>query len=251
MRISGLKATVLSVLPFFLLSCATNYKVVQSKRTEYAISSTLAADSSVIKTYLPYKLKMDSQMNVVIGYSDIALSKKSETGESLLGNFFSDAVLNEAKKIDPNIDFTMPSTNGGLRNDLPTGPVTLSNVFELMPFENELLIFELKGTDVKALVDMIAKSNGQPVAGITITIKNRKAVSVLINGQPFDSSKNYRVLTSDYIAGGGDGVDCFKNPVTRTVAGLKVRDALVSYVKEQQAKGMKISAKLDGRITHD
>ena len=217
----------------------------------YPISASVAADSTIIKTYLPYKLKMDAQMNAVIGYSAIALTKTSVGGESLLGNFFSDAALHEARKTYPDIDFAMPSTNGGLRNDLPLGAITLANVFELMPFENELIVFELNGSSVQSLMNMIAKSKGQPVSGITIKITDRKPVEVFINGKPFDPSKSYRVLTSDYIAGGGDDVNSFKNPVKSTIVGLKVRDALIQYIKEQQASGKKINSILDRRVTND
>jgi 2',3'-cyclic-nucleotide 2'-phosphodiesterase (5'-nucleotidase family) len=236
----------------FLFSCSKSYRVVKSNRTEYGIAKNIAADSSVVKTYLPYKLRLDSQMNGIIGYSDVALTKTAASGEeSILGNFFSDAASAEAKKIDPAIDFAMPSTNGGLRNPLPKGAITLANVFELMPFENELLVFELKGNDVQSLLDFIAHTGGQPVSGIRLKIKDGKAIDVTIKGQPFDITKNYRVLTSDYIAGGGDNVNSFKQPVSRKVLGLKVRDALILYIKGKQAAGEKITSKLDGRISHD
>lgn len=252
MRISvQFRITMLPLVLCFLFSCSSNYKVVQSKRGEYSINTSTAVDSSVIKKYLPYKLKMDSQMNQVIGYADIAMTKKYVGGESLLGNFFSDAAFHEALLIDPKIDFAIPSTNGGLRNDLPFGSITLTNVFELMPFENELMVFELKGTVVKTLIDMIAKSGGQPVAGITFKITNKQASDILIGGKPYDITKNYYVLTSDYIAGGGDGVDSFKNPVSYKVVGLKVRDALIKYIKDNQAAGKNISSQLDKRITND
>ncbi|HEY0177889.1 MAG TPA: hypothetical protein VGC08_16010, partial [Pedobacter sp.] len=92
-----------SLASFLLFSCGSSYKVVRSNRAEYAITKDVAADSAVIRKYMPYKLRLDSQMNGVIGYSDVALTKRSEDGVSLLGNFFSDAALTEARKIDPKI----------------------------------------------------------------------------------------------------------------------------------------------------
>jgi 2',3'-cyclic-nucleotide 2'-phosphodiesterase (5'-nucleotidase family) len=234
-----------------ILSCSTSYRVVKSSRTDYAIAKSLASDSAVIRKYLPYKLKMDSQMNAVLGYSAVKLSKKFENGESLLGNFFADAALYEARKLDSNIDFAIPSTNGGLRNDLPMGAITLANVFELMPFENEMMVFTLSGAEVQSLIDFIAKSGGQPVSGIQIKIRDRKPAGVMIQGKTFDRSRNYRVLTSDYIAGGGDDVSSFKTAAESKVLGLKVRDALIMYIREKQAAGEKISTTLDKRISND
>ncbi|QNK64183.1 5'-nucleotidase C-terminal domain-containing protein [Pedobacter sp. PAMC26386] len=234
-----------------LSSCNPTYHLVKSNRSEYAVTTAIAADSSIIRSYQPYKLKLDSQMNTILGYSANEITKKGVEGESVLGNFFSDAALFEARKTDPQIDFAMPSTNGGLRNDLPLGAITLSNVFELMPFENELIVFEIKGAEVQSLLDYIARTGGQPVSGLTMKIKAGKPTAVYINGQPFDQTKNYHVLTSDYISGGADGISAFKKPVSSKVLGLKIRDALIRYIKENQEAGKKISSKLDGRIKND
>ncbi|MET4142636.1 2',3'-cyclic-nucleotide 2'-phosphodiesterase (5'-nucleotidase family) [Pedobacter sp. UYP1] len=236
---------------FFLGSCSSTYQVVKSNRGEYKVSEEASVDSAIIRTYQPYKLKLDSQMNEVLGYSEHELTKKMVNGESSLGNFLADASLFEARKTIPQIDFTMPSGNGGLRNDLPSGAITLSNIFQLMPFENELIVFELKGSDVQTLLDYIARTGGQPIGGLTMKIKEKKPADVLVGGKPFDPLKNYSVLTSDYIAGGADGISSFKNPVSSKVLGLKIRDALIQYIKETKNKGVKISSKLDGRMTND
>ncbi|WP_316830888.1 5'-nucleotidase C-terminal domain-containing protein [Pedobacter aquatilis] len=230
-----------------LFSCKSHFDLVRANRNQYAINSAVPADSAVIKTYLPYKLKMDEQMNAVIGRTDSALVK-TRGPESRLGNFFADACLSEAKKIDNTIDFAMPSTTGGLRNSLPKGDIKLSNVFELMPFENELLVLKLKGKDVLDLCKFIAQTGGQPVSALKLKIENKAPVEILINGKAFDVSKTYNVLTSDYIAGGGDDSFGMANPLEKKVLKLKVRDALIQYIKNQTSAGKTITAQLDGRI---
>ncbi|TCC85776.1 5'-nucleotidase C-terminal domain-containing protein [Pedobacter hiemivivus] len=232
-------------------SCSSGYQLVKANRAEYPINKDVAVDSTVIKTYLPYKKQLDAEMNQILGYSDALMVKNNDLPETILGDFFSDAVLQQALKYDPTIDFSMPSTKGGIRVDVPKGEIKLSNIFELMPFENELVAFTLKGTDVQQLLNFIAATNGQPIAGLRLKIVDKKPVDVFINGKAFDSNKTYRVLTSDYIAGGGDNALGFKNPIERKVLGLKVRDALINYVKENQAAGKTINPKLDGRITKD
>ncbi|WP_345952803.1 5'-nucleotidase [Mucilaginibacter sp. PAMB04168] len=187
-------------------------------------------------------------MNRVIGQSAQALTK-SDDPETLLGNFYADAVLAEAKKIEPNIDFAVPTTKGGLRNDLAQGNINLSTMFEMMPFENELVTLKLKGTDVEALLNFIAVTNGQPVSAIRLKIKDKQPVNVLVKGQPFDRMKTYIVLTSDYLANGGDNIAGFSTPLERKVLGLRVRDALINYVKLQTAAGKTVNAQLDGRVT--
>ena len=231
------------------ISCLAQQTLVKSNRGEYHIDSAITADSGIIKEYLPYKQKLDAQMNEVIGHCAQELTKNYELPETLLGDFFSDAVLTEGRKIDPQIDFAMPSTKGGLRNTLPKGAIHLSDVFELMPFENETVVLKLKGTDVELLLAAIAHTGGQPVAGIRMKIDNEKPADVLINGQPFDPSKTYYVLTSDYVANGGDHINGLQNPLEKKVLGLKIRDALIMYIKENTAQHKIINADLDGRIT--
>lgn len=249
------KYLVLGAIPL-MLSCSTHYMVVKSTRTEYNMNSKLPADSALIKTYLPYKLKMDQEMNTVIGHSEVLMEKLDKkdgkpVAENLLRNFFSDALFHEALKYDPTIDFAMPSTNGGIRVDLPKGDIKLSNIFEVMPFENEMMVFVLSPAAVQNLLNYIAERGGQPIAGLRMKIVNDKPTEVMINGKPLDPNKNYKVLTSDYVADGGDNVQSFKNPIEKKILGVRMRDALITYIKENQAAGKTINPKLDGRITKD
>ncbi len=232
-----------------LNACNIRYSLVKSNREEYNINSKVAVDSNIIKTYLPYKIKLDAEMNKIIGYSEVALTKQSTTPESVLGNFFADAIFTQAKKIDSNIDFTVPTTKGGLRNDIPKGAITVSNIFELMPFENELVLFTLKGEDVLIFINFVAKTNGQPIAGLKMNIKDGKSENITINGKAFDVNQTYKVLTSDYIASGGDDAVGFSTPIAKKVLNLKIRDALLQEVTQLQTEGKTINSKLDGRIT--
>ncbi len=233
----------------FLGSCGTQYSITKSNREEYSINEKIGVDSVIIKTYLPYKEKLDQEMNKVIGNTEVSLTKASDLPESVLGNFFADAVLNQAKKIEPSIDFVFPTTKGGLRNDIPKGPITVSGVFELMPFENQLVLFKLKGSDVLTILKYIASANGQPLAGLKMNINGKTPEHIYINGKPFNVEGTYMVVTSDYIANGGDDASGFANPISRKNIGLLVRDALLKEVAEIEASGKKINAKIDGRIT--
>ena len=249
MKIFKIQGLILSVAIATLIGCQSHYALVKSGRSEYPIDSTVTVDSAVIKTYLPYKQKMQATMSAVIGKSVVNMEPNTDR-ESLLGDFYADAAASEAKKLVA-FDFAIPTTKGGLRNAIPKGNITLSNLFELMPFENELVLIKLKGADVEELLNFIAVSDGQPVNGIRLKIKDKKPVEVIINGQPFDHDKTYLVLTSDYMANGGDNTRGFASPMERKPIGLRVRDALVNYVKQQTAAGKPINAQLDGRITKD
>lgn len=240
---------ILSILLILLASCTTKYAVVKSNREEQNINSSLPVDSAIIKTYIPYKIELAAEMNEVIGYTDVLLAKSSSLPETVLGNFFADAVFNQVKKIDPNVDFVYPTTTGGIHNDIAKGPITVSSIFELMPFENQLVMFNLKGEDALKVIKYIALKGGEPVSGLKFNIKNKMPENIIINGKAFDATKNYWVVASDYIASGGEDAVGFATPISRKKIGLLVRDALLKEVKEAQAAGKKINASLDGRIT--
>ena len=244
--------TVLFVFFVTLLSCNKHVTFKHSEYRQYAMDNQLPADSSMLRYYAPYKQKMEAEMDRVIGFTTAEITKSSAP-ESLLGDFYADAVLSEARKIDPSVQFAFPTTKGGVRNSVPKGDITVSHIFELMPFENEMVILKLSGQNMKKLIDYLAESEGQPVSGLSMKIRNKKAYDVLVDGKPFDINQEYIMVTSDYIANNEEDQKSLSNPLERKNAGKKIRDVLMSYIGEQTKNGKKITPQLDGRtiVTND
>lgn len=226
--------------------CAKQTTVARNEYKGYLMDQQMIVDSSVVRYYLPFKAKMEQQMNTVIGSSERELTKGSNP-ETLLGNFFVDALLSEGRKVDKSIDFSF-GTKGGLRTSIPKGDITVSHIFELMPFENELIAVKLKGQAMMSLLNVIASRSGLPVSGLTMKIKDGKPTNVLIGGKPFDINQEYNILTYDYLSNGGDGLTFLAEAADKKVLNLKVRDALLDYVKETKREGKTINTQLDGRI---
>ena len=240
---------------FFFCACSTPARLDHVEKKQYAFSPKeyASVDSSVLQLTLPYKTKMDAEVNILIGKSDQAVSK--DQPEGLLGNFVADLALEESRKHyypedNKNIDFCFLN-NGGLRAALPEGDITKRNIFEVMPFENELIVLTLKGSDVNQLFKYIVSKGGIPVGGLRMKIKNKEANDILINNIPFDSSKIYKVVTSDYLANGGDNLLFLAETKQRDYVNLKIRDAMIEYIQQLTKDGKTISPKLDGRITYE
>src|SRR5690606_38240521 len=174
--------------------------------------------------YSPYKEQLEAEMNRVVGHAAISLTKPRNKPETLLGNFFADVLLAEAQKQVPDAEFAF-GTKGGLRIELHQGPITIGNLFELMPFENEIVVLELTGENVLDLAQFIAASGGQPVSGIRMEIMDGKATNIRIGGNPIDTNRTYKLATYDYLANGGDHALGLADPVSRTNLGIKVREA--------------------------
>jgi 2',3'-cyclic-nucleotide 2'-phosphodiesterase (5'-nucleotidase family) len=202
-----------------------------------------AVSDSIIK---PYYEKVSSYMNLVIGYSDTLMWTAKPEG--MLGNFISDLLLTEANNAVAEKNDMALFNNGGLRVPINKGAITVADIFRLMPFENEMVIIKLKGTVVKDMLDYIAKSEGQPVSGLRFGIKDSKAVHILIGGEQLDTNKLYRVVTSDYLARGGDKMVFFLKGLETYQTGLKVRDVIIDFIRNKNKAGEKISGRTDGRI---
>ena len=238
-----------------LSACTSTPKLVKTETSHVVLNSSIdeSADSSFIKTVQPYKSKMDSIMNEVLGTSEQALLKGLPEGT--LGDFVSDAVLkktNDAYQPSDKIpaDICLLN-NGGLRSQLPKGKITLGNVYELMPFENEIVILTISGEKTQQLFESLIQNNGAPFSGATVKGKGKKITELKIGGKEFDINKTYKVATSDYLAGGGDKYNFFSSPIKVDTLKYKLRDAIVDHIKEQTKKGVTIKVELDGRIKYE
>ncbi len=233
-----------------LLSISCQKKASFSSISEsHIIINSKTIDSALYKTISPYKLSHDANMKIIIGQSEKALLKADI--ESTLGNFFCDAVMVETKKYldkDSTLLDAAVFNKGGLRNPLPQGNITIGNIFELMPFDNEVVLLKLSGIQIKDMVEKISEKGGIPVSGIRLVIKDSKPTQVTVNGQSIDESTYYWVVTSDYLANGGDNYSFFKNAIERKTTGILLRDMIITHCKLLTQKGKLITSQLDGRI---
>jgi 2',3'-cyclic-nucleotide 2'-phosphodiesterase (5'-nucleotidase family) len=117
-----------------------------------------------------------------------------------------------------------------------------------MPFENELVVLYLPGASITKLAQFIVQKGGQPVSNLLLEAKGDSITTLLINNQPIEPTKTYRVLTSDYLANGGDGILAFKDAIKKENTNIKVRDAIIEYMRNEQSAGRTLNPMLDGRI---
>lgn len=211
------------------------------------IDKNTKPDSIILSKILPYKLKLDSQMNETIIQNEVELKK--ELPEGSLGNFVTDQLMNYAQlhlEIKP--DFCLLN-HGGLR--LPgiyPGPIYLRTLFELQPFENQLALVPIKGTDLKPVFDLIKEWGGAPVSGLHLVFQSGNLQEAQIQGQAIQDEKIYWILTSDYLANGGDYANILKQSSNKLFLQTKLRDALIDNLKAMAKKGQTIQTKKNGRI---
>lgn len=147
------------------------------------------------------------------------------------------------------VDFALQNYGGLRLPSLAKGELTVGEVYELMPFDNQLVVLNLNGVVMKKLVDAIADKNGWPVSrGLSFVIEDRKATDILINGQPFDPSKTYRAAVPDYVANGGDQSD-YLTDLDQEESGVFIRDIIIEHLEELQEHKLPIVIDHTERIT--
>lgn len=230
-------------------ACNTVYQAHSLQTHSYRIvSDSIQKDPELLVMLQPYSAEVNQKMNDVVGTATISLEKKQP--ESTLGNFFADALLVMAReKYQTNVDAAVINFGGLRLNQLPSGPVTRGKIFELMPFDNLLLLQKMKGEVLQQFLDLTALKGGWPLAGITMQIKDKKAVNVMINGKPLDLSAIYTLANSDFVANGGDNADMLR-PVPQITNGYLMRDAFFDYIAKLKAEGKNITAQIENRVTH-
>jgi len=235
-----------------------NQKQAGAYDAQFSIDSSLdqqaLTDTAFVNTINLYKLGLDSQMNQMISVSEEAMM--SGKPESLLSNYVADAMFAIGNayclenKLDHDIDLAIIN-NGGLRTSLPKGEITTGKLYELLPFENKLVIVGMKGSDLQNVLKYLATRKGEGVSGVKMGIKDQNAVNVKIGEEDLDLDKLYHIISIDYLVNGGDGMNSFEKRENFRHMHMKLREAIIAHAKDLYQKGTGIKSQLDGRIYYE
>ncbi|WP_434979809.1 5'-nucleotidase C-terminal domain-containing protein [Daejeonia sp. YH14] len=226
-------------LPFLgllaLMSCHSRLQIRQvDAEKNIPIQPGMQEDAAIMEVIAPYRKSLESQMNSVISYTSVDLTKTGDN--SSLGNLLADYTFDAAqewaqKNHRHGIDAALINI-GGIRSTIGKGSILLRHIFEIMPFENELVIVKIKGKDLNGLFDYYLKSQkNDPVSRIIIETGQGRISKALINGEEVNPDSDYYIATSDYLALGGDNMTFFSKG-TSINTGEKLRDLYIQKFKE-------------------
>ena len=237
-----------------LTSCQRYFAPQQQQTRVLAVSDTAAnttqsALSQRVAAYIkPYHDSLDAGMNAVLIRSTKRLVKGQP--ESEMGNLLCDLFLEMgSEKYGKPIDVSL-TNSGGIRTEWPAGNITVGNVYEVMPFDNALVVLVLSGQNMKLFVEEYARRK-DPQAGMKVVIESgtNQPLETLIGGQPLDLQKNYTLITSDYVANSSEYAKIFKNYVDYKVLNYLMRDAIVDYLRRKGQQNEVLDPKKDGRTS--
>ncbi len=186
-----------------------------------------------------------------VGCTNAPLTRAREA-ESALGDVVADAMLTAFPGADGAI-----TNSGGLRADLPAGTVRKSDVQAVMPFENRLVMVDIDGAHLSTLLrigtsgahGLVQVSEGlrlqiDPSATAGSDLDGNSAIddwerdrtcAMTVGGTPIDPNRHYRLVTSDFLFGGGDHLGPAFAGASVIAEGPLLRDAIGDAIGHTKA----------------
>ncbi|MDF7817997.1 5'-nucleotidase [Runella sp. MFBS21] len=244
-------ALALAVIAVVFTSCTRYFVGKPVQLTPIAISDTISAPTSPlsekVSSYLrPFHDSLDARMNTVLVKSPRRLSKGLP--ESELGNLMAD-ILREMgqEKYGKPVDVAI-TNSGGIRTDFPAGNVTLGNVYEVMPFDNELVAITVSGEVMQKVIEYVAQRK-EPQSGLKLVVDKatNKPIEALIGGKSLDLQGTYTIITSDYMALSSDMASVVKTNKGFVILNYLMRDAIADYLRRKGQQNQELNPQKDGR----
>jgi len=231
---------------FFIVFILTIYSCKQEKLhvtkiegKQISISDSLKVDSKIERFIKPYREHVNNELDSALAYSVGTYSKKDGEFNTAIGNLFADVIKEQAnivfkKRTNHDIDMVLVN-HGGIRAIISKGDISTRTAYEIMPFENSLVVVEMKGKTISdSLIRYLSKAKrAHPISGLKLTLdKDFNATEASINKLPIEEDRTYYVATNDYLYNGGDRMTFFKTNDSLHVLDYKVRSALLDHFKK-------------------
>lgn len=239
------------IITILLVSCIdkpSNLSKIEG--LQISVSENLESNDSILNYIAPFRNRINTVLDSTLAFVTNDLVKDDGDRNTSAGNFLADVVLEQANPIftsrtNKEIDFVLLN-HGGIRSIISKGTVSARNAYQIMPFENTIVVVGMKGSTVKDMFAFLAKSGrAHPVANVKLVLDNRNNyLKIEINGSPFDENKTYYVATNDYLVQGGDDMGFFKDSTSTTNLDYLIRNAIIDYFKKVDT----VTATVDDRF---
>lgn len=209
---------------------------VQTDKVEVNTSSP--KDSALASFIEPYRDSLALEMDRVIAYAAADFTNERPVGA--LGNFVVDQTMQYVinKKLAQRDDYICIMNFGGLRAPINEGNVKVGDIYKLMPFDNTIVLLKLPAKRMDKVANYLRNSGGEPIGGFELTKDSYELNSTKV------LEDTLYVITTDYLANGGDRMNFFKQPYEKVDTGIFLRDVLLEEVEDKDT----IVPHLDKRI---
>ena len=178
-----------------------------------------------------YHEKIKAEFSKVVGETSLDLVRRSDD-ESTMGDLVADSMRESA---GTEVAF---ENAGGLRADILKGPITLEQIYSVLPFDNAIVTMDLTGEQILEVLEKSADMDHRilQVSGLKVEYnlsrpKGARVVKASIGGEAIKPERAYRVATNDFLAAGGDQFATFTTGRNVTV-GDSMKDVLIQYIQK-------------------
>lgn len=233
-----------------LFSCSRSpQSLAKIDGKQIPITDSIAKDKGMEEFITPYRERIRKEMEGSLSFTPEAMFKSDTKLNTPIGNMMADAVMEMANPIfkertRKDIDLVILNY-GGIRSGINAGEITTRTAYDIMPFENEVVVAELASDELKELVNYLAQNKtSHPISGLQITLDAKgNLAEAKVNGEQIQN-KSYFVATSDYLVKGGDQMDFFLEAQSVKIIEYKLRNLLIDYFKKKDT----IAPKRDNRF---
>ena len=221
-----IQIVLLAIIGAGLWACSSVSSVyVQTDRVE--VNTSTKKDTELAAFIEPYRDSLALEMERVIAYAANDFTNERPVGT--LGNFVVDQTMQYVidRELAQRDDYICIMNYGGLRAPINEGEVVVGDIYKLMPFDNTIVLLKLPATRMDEIASYLRNSGGEPIGGFQLTSNSyelntdKKLVDTLY------------VITTDYLANGGDRMNFLKNAYEKTDTGIFLRDVLLEMVEEK------------------
>lgn len=217
--------------------------------SDRVLTDEVAPDPEVQQIVERYEVELQEILGKTVGEATTSILRGATRGvESEMGNFVTDAM----RAYLPGVDFAFTNA-GGLRADIDQGPITLEEIYAVLPFNNTLVTMELTGEQVIQVLEEGANSRygTVQVSGLRWSYDadapfgDRVTGVTLPDGTPIDPNATYRIATNNFMAGGGDQFTTLTQGRNAADTQVNLVDTVVRYLEQNSP----IDPQVEGRLT--
>lgn len=253
-----MRTAALVAVAALLVSCSGGHEAVPLTMTRggtVTMDSTLSVDTAMATEIGVWHTRVQRVMGERLCTCTESLSaERPESGLTrLVADLLLEGMLFETERAEePEPDFALVNI-GGIRTSLNAGEVTLGDIYAIAPFDNEGLVVDLDSATVVAMLNHVAERGGEALSrGITMSMRHTSegcvADNILVDGEPLDGKRLYRLATLDYVAEGGDQFTCLADR-PRRFYGIILHDLLAQALHRMDISQRQLEAPTDARIT--
>lgn len=245
-----MKRQFVSIVIFLCISlfvdAQSTYRLISSERIPMDASYDAHRDASMRRYLAPYQAHLDRDLHTVLANATASLQAGDPSGS--LNFWMVDALFRQmAKLCDEPIDMAVVN-NHAFRKALPEGPITMANMYECIPFENEVVILKMKASDVMSLMKTIARRGTESFANASIEVKDGRLETLTINGKAWEKDRVYTIVTIDYLAQGSGGMTAFRRALDTRYTKLFFRPLVCREMEILSLEGKLIRPYIDERF---